>query len=69
MVQNGLYRSDVWQSIGWSAIIYIAALSAVDQELYEAATIDGASRIQKNVAHIYSAYKAYNCNSACYADW
>lgn len=39
--------SDVWQSLGWSAIIYIAALSAVDQELYEAATIDGASRIQK----------------------
>lgn len=39
--------SDVWASIGWSAIIYIAALSAVDQELYEAATIDGASRIQK----------------------
>ena len=39
--------SDVWQSIGWSAIVYIAALSAVDQELYEAATIDGASRVQK----------------------
>ena len=39
--------SGVWQSIGWSAIVYIAALSAVDQELYEAATIDGASRIQK----------------------
>lgn len=39
--------SDVWQSIGWSAIVYIAALSAVDQELYEAATIDGASRLQK----------------------
>lgn len=39
--------SDVWASIGWSAIVYIAALSAVDQELYEAATIDGASRIQK----------------------
>lgn len=39
--------SDVWQSLGWSAIIYIAALSGVDQELYEAATIDGASRIQK----------------------
>ena len=36
--------SDVWQSIGWSAIIYIAALSAVDQELYEAAVIDGAGR-------------------------
>ena len=39
--------SDVWQSIGWSAIVYIAALSGVDQELYEAATIDGASRVQK----------------------
>lgn len=39
--------SDVWQTIGWSAIVYIAALSAVDQELYEAATIDGASRLQK----------------------
>lgn len=39
--------SDVWSSIGWSAIIYIAALSGVDQELYEAATIDGATRVQK----------------------
>ncbi len=39
--------SDVWQSIGWSAIVYIAALSGIDQELYEAATIDGASRLQK----------------------
>ena len=39
--------SDVWQSIGWSAIVYIAALSGVDQELYEAATIDGATRVQK----------------------
>lgn len=39
--------SDVWQGIGWSAIVYIAALSGIDQELYEAATIDGASRVQK----------------------
>ena len=39
--------SDVWQSIGWSAIVYIAALSSIDQELYEAATIDGATRVQK----------------------
>ena len=39
--------SGVWQSIGWSAIVYIAALSGVDQELYEAATNDGASRDQK----------------------
>lgn len=39
--------SDVWQGIGWSAIVYIAALAGVDQELYEAATLDGATRVQK----------------------
>ncbi len=36
--------SDVWQHVGWDSIIYIAALSAVDPSLYEAATVDGASR-------------------------
>lgn len=36
--------SGVWQSTGYSAIIYIAALSGVDQSLHEAAMIDGASR-------------------------
>lgn len=39
--------SNVWQNMGFNAIIYIAALSSVDQELYEAAAIDGASRFQK----------------------
>lgn len=39
--------SDVWQHAGWDSIIYIAALSAVDPSLYEAATVDGASRWQK----------------------
>lgn len=39
--------SDVWQHTGWDSIIYIAALSAVDPSLYEAATVDGASRWQK----------------------
>jgi putative aldouronate transport system permease protein len=39
--------SDVWQNSGWSAIIYLAALSTVDPELHEAATIDGASRMQR----------------------
>ena len=39
--------SGIWQGMGWSAIIYLAALSNVDPELLEAATIDGASRIQK----------------------
>ncbi|QAY68594.1 ABC transporter permease [Paenibacillus protaetiae] len=39
--------SDVWQHTGWDSIIYLAALSAVDPSLYEAATVDGASRWQK----------------------
>ncbi len=43
--------SGVWQSMGWSSIIYIAALSGVDPELHEAAQIDGASRF-KRVMHI-----------------
>ncbi len=36
--------SDIWQKIGWESIIYLAALSGVDQELYEAARIDGAGK-------------------------
>lgn len=43
--------SGIWQMLGWNAIIYLAALSSVDQELYEAAAIDGASRI-KQLIHI-----------------
>lgn len=39
--------SGIWQSMGWSAIIYLAALSGVSEEIYEAATIDGASRLRK----------------------
>jgi putative aldouronate transport system permease protein len=39
--------SDIWQSIGWSSIIYFAALSAVDPNLYEAAEMDGAGRFRK----------------------
>lgn len=39
--------SGVWQGMGWSAVIYISALSAVDPELHEAARIDGASRFQR----------------------
>jgi putative aldouronate transport system permease protein len=39
--------SDIWQTAGYSAVIYLAALAAVDPTLYEAAKVDGASRIQK----------------------
>lgn len=39
--------SNIWQFVGWDSIIYLAALSAVDVEQYEAADIDGAGRFQK----------------------
>lgn len=42
-----LYISENWKSAGWSAIIYMAAISGIDTEQYEAATIDGAGRLQK----------------------
>ena len=43
--------SDVWQHLGWDSIIYLAALSGIDPTYYEAATIDGASKVQK-ICHI-----------------
>lgn len=39
--------SYVWQNLGWNCIIYVAALSGVDPALHEAATLDGASRLQR----------------------
>lgn len=43
--------SDIWQQTGWNAIIYLAALSSVDQQLYEAASVDGAGK-WKQLIHI-----------------
>ena len=43
--------SDIWQGIGWNSIIYLAALSGIDQEQYEAARIDDANRFQQ-VLHV-----------------
>jgi ABC-type polysaccharide transport system permease subunit len=37
----------VWKGVGWSSVIYLAAIIGIDQELFEAADIDGASRMQK----------------------
>ena len=37
----------LWKGVGWSAIIYISGISGIDQQLYEAATVDGAGRFQK----------------------
>ncbi len=42
--------SDIWQGVGWGSIIYLAALSAIDPELYEAAEIDGAGRWKQTLA-------------------
>ena len=39
--------SGVWQGLGWSSILYLAALTAINPELYEAAYMDGASRFQR----------------------
>lgn len=39
--------SDIWQNVGWSSIIYLAALTGIDTELYDAASIDGAGRFKK----------------------
>jgi putative aldouronate transport system permease protein len=39
--------SDIWQHVGWSSIIYLAALSGIDPGLYEAAIIDGAGRFRQ----------------------
>lgn len=36
-----------WKGLGWSAIIYISGIAGIDQQLYEAATVDGAGRFQK----------------------
>lgn len=40
------HGSGLWQGLGWSTIIYLGAITAIDPTLYEAATIDGASRFQ-----------------------
>lgn len=47
MFQPLLYITEDWKSAGWSAIIYMAAISGIDVDQYEAADLDGASRLQK----------------------
>ncbi len=52
MMDNSVFRkvlifSDGWKEIGWSSIIYFAAIAGLDQECYEAAVVDGASRFQQ----------------------
>ena len=42
-----LYLTHNWKEMGWNAIIYMAAIAAIDPTLYEAATVDGANRLQQ----------------------
>ncbi|WP_349667412.1 ABC transporter permease subunit [Lacrimispora sp.] len=42
-----LFSMDLWRNIGWDSIIYLAAISGVDSALYEAASIDGCTRLKK----------------------
>lgn len=42
-----LILTDIWKSTGWGAIIFLAAISGIDQDQYESAQIDGASRMQQ----------------------
>lgn len=41
--------SALWQSLGWSSIVYLAALTAIDASLYEAAMLDGAGRFKQTI--------------------
>jgi putative aldouronate transport system permease protein len=43
--------SGIWQGVGWSSIIYLAAIAGVNHEVYEAAALDGAGRI-KRIIHV-----------------
>ena len=42
-----VFLSNIWKEVGWSAIIYLAAIAGINPELYEAARVDGANRFQQ----------------------
>ncbi|MCC3375215.1 sugar ABC transporter permease [Cohnella sp. REN36] len=55
LTSPGLFRaivflSNIWKEVGWSAIIYLAAIAGINPELYEAAYMDGANRFQQLMA-------------------
>jgi len=56
MTEPGMFKSifvfsDIWQNMGFSSVLYIAVLAGIDKSLYEAAMIDGASKL-KRLVHI-----------------
>ena len=46
LFRSVLVVSDIWKEAGWGTIIYLAAITGIDTQLYEAAIIDGANRLQ-----------------------
>lgn len=46
-----LVTTDIWKTFGWSAVLYMAAIAGIDQQMYEAAKLDGANRLQM-ILHI-----------------
>ncbi len=47
MFPGFLVVTSIWKEVGWGTVVYLAALSGIDQEIYEAARIDGAGRLQQ----------------------
>lgn len=50
-IRGVMILTDIWKSAGWGTIVYMAAMTGIDPSLYEAAMIDGASRLQR-IRHI-----------------
>ncbi|MFE5323183.1 ABC transporter permease [Paenibacillus sp. NPDC056579] len=42
--------ADIWKEVGWGSIVYLAAISSIDQDMYEAAQIDGAGRLRQAIS-------------------
>ena len=65
MMEKSFFRSvvvtsNIWKRRGYGAIVYIAAISGIDQEIYEAARVDGAGRIRQ-IIHINSRPGLHHC--------
>ena len=56
--------SEVWQTVGWGTILYLAALTTIDEDLYEAARIDGANRLAADLARHAAGHPADDDDAA-----
>ena len=58
-----LIFTDIWRDSGWGAIVYLAAIAGINPELYEAAIIDGAKKMESDMAYNTTLYQLDHCNS------